>query len=457
MPINTIVNVTITKQTTAPSRIGFGTPMIMSTEAALDSRFPTTAKAYASIAEMGAAGDNFDLAGVTFLMAQAAFAQNPSPDLVIVGKRAETAASGMTVNLVPIVKNSTLYRVTVGGRDGVAEDFDFTSDATATAAEIVTGIVAAINGGTQDVLATDNATDLDVETAATPGGVAGFGKPFTIAFDRSLWTAQNTTVDPGVVTDFNAIRTAGDGNDDFYGVLLDSFGEAEINSLSVAVEATGTPGKIYIPSTFDADVLTSSTTDVASDLQGGTLTRTGLIWHNLPHTGPASGWMGGQLPKDPGSITWKFKPIATVQPSNLTTTELANLENKGANWYNTVAGVNITCNGTMGGGEFIDVTRGIDFIAARIAEAVFGDVANLGKVPFTDPGIAVIESAIRGVLILSVGQGILSADPAPTVTVPLASAVSSADKANRSLTGVTFTGTLAGAIHSVTINGTVVL
>ena len=77
------------------------------------------------------------------------------------------------------------------------------------------------------------------------------------------------------------------------------------------------------------------------------------------------------------------------------------------------------------------------------------------KVPFTDPGIAQVEGAVRGVLNQSVGQGILSEDPEFTVTVPKAADVSTVDKSNRLLPDVKFTGTLAGAIHEVDIDGTV--
>ena len=55
----------------------------------------------------------------------------------------------------------------------------------------------------------------------------------------------------------------------------------------------------------------------------------------------------------------------------------------------------------------------------------------------------------------AVNQGILAADPAPTVTVPKVADVSAADKTARLLPDMKFTGTLAGAIHKVTITGVV--
>jgi hypothetical protein len=49
--------------------------------------------------------------------------------------------------------------------------------------------------------------------------------------------------------------------------------------------------------------------------------------------------------------------------------------------------------------------------------------------------------------------GILAADPAYEITAPDASEVSVADKGNRLLPDMEFTGTYAGAIHKVEIQG----
>jgi hypothetical protein len=455
MSLSSIVQVTIDQQTTPVSRTGFGTPMIMSAEAQVDSRFPTTAKIYTDISELGSTGDNFDTAGVAFLKAQAIFGQSPKPTQLVIGKRASLPL--MTQNLIPIAKNLTSYTIKIGGRGVLGSDvetFTFVSDATATVAEIIAGLVALINAGAQNVLATDNGpgTSMDIEAAASPGGAATAGKPFTAEFERSLWVAQNTTPDPGIVADITTVRTAIDGNDDWYALHLDSFGFAEINATAVHIE---TLVKIFLGTTSDADALTAATTDIFSVLQALSLRRTAVEWHENPHTGLGEGWAGGILPLDPGSVTWKFKTVATVAPSILTPAEIVNLQGKNGNFYRTLAGVNITCDGKMAGGEFIDITRGIDFITARLQENIFGRLVNLPKIAFTDEGIAIVESEVRGVMDLGISQGIFSPDPPPTVTVPAANDVDVNDRANRILPDVKFTAQLAGAIHTVQVQGTV--
>ena len=104
---------------------------------------------------------------------------------------------------------------------------------------------------------------------------------------------------------------------------------------------------------------------------------------------------------------------------------------------------------------FIDITRSVDFLRARLQEFIYAQLANLDKIPFTDEGVAVIEAEVRAVLQLGIGQGILAANPEPVITVPRVADVSFSDKASRLLPDVEFEATLAGAIHSVQIEGVV--
>ncbi len=550
MALEDIVQVTITKQTATVSRAGFGTPLIMSSEAV--ALLSETAKIYASTAAM--ITDGFPSDGAAVTAAGKMFSQNPKVAQVVVGKRANLPT--MKVDLTPTAQNATLYQVLVG-----ATEFDYTSDATATVAEITAGLAAALTqtawaattgysvgdyvsangnvyictvagtsgatapsgtssaevdgtvtwaykGPVQNVKGTDGTTKVTAEHDDGPGGVAAAwagstayvvddyvtnngivyrcsvagtsaasggptgtgsapivdgtaswlfvgisGAPFALELsDRSLLARQDVTADPGVSTDLASIRTNLDGNDDWYGVVLDTHGKAEIEALAAAIEQIS---RVYFASTADADVLTSVADDVASELQDSAYARTALLWHEEPHNFPETAWLGKGLPYDPGSITWKFKTLAGVPVSTLTVSEIANVEAKSANYYVEVAGNNITIEGWTSSGEWIDVTRGIDFIEARLKENVFLRLVNSLKVPFTDPGIAVVENEVRGVMDLGISQGIFAADPAPTVTVPLAADTDANDRANRLLTPVEFRATLAGAIHAVEIEGIV--
>jgi len=78
------------------------------------------------------------------------------------------------------------------------------------------------------------------------------------------------------------------------------------------------------------------------------------------------------------------------------------------------------------------------------------------KVAYTEAGMEQVATEIRGALSLGESNGLLVPGQS-TVTVPKISTVSSADKGARVLNNVKFTAVLQGAIHKVTIQGTVTL
>ncbi len=195
--------------------------------------------------------------------------------------------------------------------------------------------------------------------------------------------------------------------------------------------------------------------DVASLLEAKSLDRTALMHTEDTDNDVEAAWVGLNAPEDPGSITWAFKSLSGVIVDTLTDTEKSNIHGKNANTYTQVAGVNITQNGTVSSGEFIDIIRGTDFIQARMEEAIFAAIATSKKIPYTNQGIDVIRSIVTAQLQLAIDQGILAESPAPVVTAPDISEVSQADKNARVLRNVKFTATFASAVHKVEIEGNI--
>ncbi|MCK5610319.1 DUF3383 family protein, partial [Candidatus Pacearchaeota archaeon] len=111
-----------------------------------------------------------------------------------------------------------------------------------------------------------------------------------------------------------------------------------------------------------------------------------------------------------------------------------------------------TQEGVVASGEFIDIIRGVDWIQARISEAVFTLLVNADKVPYTDPGVEMIKTEIQAILEQAVDNNVL-VENTITITAPKVADVSSVDKANRFLPDIKFGATLAGAIHKVKIDG----
>lgn len=167
---------------------------------------------------------------------------------------------------------------------------------------------------------------------------------------------------------------------------------------------------------------------------------------------------------DPGAETWGLKTLNGVTPSNLTTTKITELTNANVNYYITVANKDVTQNGCVGTGEWIDVIRFKYWLLNKVQIEVFNFMVQNPKITFNDGGITGIQNVIESVLSSKQGDGIDNdqydkdgnVEKGYEVIVPRAADVSAADKKNRRLTGVTFTARLAGAIHETAIKGTLV-
>lgn len=250
-----------------------------------------------------------------------------------------------------------------------------------------------------------------------------------------------------------SITTAQNDNDSWYKLIISSKVAADVLDAAAYIE---TQRKIFAVSLEEAGILTSGTTDTASQLKALSYVRTYVFFSEESEKFPEAAIEGLLCPKDPGSYTYKFKTIKGITPSKLNDTQITNLRTKNVNFFQTVGGVNMFEEGTViGEKEFIDTIIFIDWLHARMSERIFATLVGLDKVPFTDQGIAVIENDVRAQLTEGIRVGGLASDPAFVVEVPKASEVDPQDKIARKLGSVTFSATLAGAIHSVEVSGTV--
>lgn len=433
------VDVAITKETATVSRIGFGTPCVLT----YHTRFPELYRTYGNLTEM--TDDGFTTDDFAYKMTAAIFAQSPKPPTVVVGRRATPVIRDVKLTPKTPLLASTAYTLTINGTD-----FTFTTDATPTAAEITAGLVALIDAGAENVDATDNTTDLDIEAADAPGGTPTAGVPFDIAFDATQWTINDNTPTASADDDIAALLLV---NSDWYGLVVDLWDAVNIGELAVAIESAGP--KIYAAESQDSDIVVTGSSDIASTLQTAAYDRTFLTYSPDIDPSKAAALLGRQLPTSPGSTTWKFKTLTTASADSLTTGETTFADGKNCNTYQAVGGINITQEGVMASGEFIDVTRFIDWLTARIKENVYRALAVNDKIPYTDSGIQAIVAEIEGVLRQGVFNGGINGDEDIIVNAPRASDISAATRATRVLSGVEFLATLSGAIHKTVIRGTV--
>ena len=303
------------------------------------------------------------------------------------------------------------------------------------------GIVALINAGSEPVTATDNADGTFDLIEDVPGDLFG------LSHTRDLLTQDDQGLEDGVAADYAAIKSE---DDDFYGVFMTSSNTLEIVALAAAVEADR---KLFIAQSADSDILSDSGGNLAETLNTAGGNRTVLLFNQDNFDYANGAWMGVQFPKNPGQSTWAFKALAGVSFDTLSDSQIANIEGNEANSYTRTKGLPMTLQGTASSGRFIDTTRGIDWLTVRMQERLIQLLANSDKIAYTQAGITALENEVRAQLQEAVGFSVIVAGF--TVTAPKIEDISDTDKANRVLGNLNFSATLAGAIHKVTINGSV--
>lgn len=373
--------------------------------------------------------------------ASAFFAQSVRPETFSIGRL--TTASTKKFRLTPTAANSTTYGVEINGTE-----VTYTSDSSATVAEITAGLTTAINALSVAVTATDNSTSVDVVADA-----AGFWFTCVVSQGVQKLTCQETTTGGAstIAAELSAISVE---RDDWYGLAVADHDETTIANVSAWVL---TKVKMFGASTSDPNALTTSTTDVLSDLETEGSHRTYAIWHQDPGSFPEIAWAAGQFPYTPGSRTWAYKRLTGIAASDsyLTGTNITNLAGKNANIVGSVRGVVVATPGKMASGRFIDITHGIDWMMARCQERVLDRLINLPKIPYTDAGLAVIEGEVRAQVQEGIREGVIADDDNISFTTLAVAQQASADRTARIARGINFKARLAGAVHQVIINGTV--
>ena len=447
MSVPSHVTVAITVTSAGAQRLGFGTPLLLSNTAAWGERTRT----YTTLTGVSA---DFAATSPEYLAAQVMFSQNPSPSKIKIGRAANAATK--VINWIPVTTtDGVVHTLYVKGEGVTATTCSHTnsSDTVATIIDAMKILLDAVTG--KNYTTTDNTTSLDIDGSAAGDWFSIEVGAANLQLGQS--SVQETTTDPGVAADLVAIALE---DDDWYGLVT------WFNSAAYCLAATAdmeARTKMYFPVLQDTDAISTAVTngDYLDAIATATRARTAGWYHSDPSEFLDCAIVGARLSKDPGDATWKFAELSGITPPLLTATHKVNLRARNANFVETCAGKNITVEGTTADGDFIDTQRSIDKIEDDVSKSVFSGLVAADKIPLTDGGIATIEGLIKGPLqdnvIGSDGKGILAASPAPTVSVPLKSELSAADIAARTVSGITFEATLAGAVHKVTISGVVLL
>lgn len=436
-----IAKISVSTASVGIKQAGFGTIMI----ADYHTRWVERVRSYTSTD--GWLSDGGTVNDAAYRALSAAFAQNPQPERVKIGRRAN--APDLTVVLTPTAQNLRAYAVELTGPAGLTASVSFTSDASATVAEITAGLTSAINTAAVGITAVDGTSVVTCKAASA-------GLWFSVVTsDITLLAAQETHADAGVTADLAAIALA---DSDFYGVSLTTAGKAEIIAAAAWVESNK---RMMIQGSQDLDILGAGAGDVASAIYttGANDFRSKVIYSSRMKQFPGVAWLARNFAFDPGASTFEFQMLAGVGSEAITDTQLGNLKGKNASAVVDYGGVGLTVNSKTGGGEWLDIIRDRDWFEARLQNRIVTAEVNASaagqKIPYTDAGAALLENEVRAALAEGISSGFLAASPAPVVVVPKVASVSAGDRALRKFKTITFTAKIAGAIHLTEVTGSV--
>ena len=418
--LDSIVQITITRESAAIATASFQIPLVLSTH----TRFPERARTYTSITSVA---EDFSTTDQAYIIAQKLFGQSTVgavPPSIVIGRRQVDE-----VTFTPVVADNTTYTVTLNDTP-----YTFTSGTSATATTIVTGLKAAI--GTPTGITVSGTATLVIETTAP-------GTAWSVKGSTNL-TQVNTTPTESYVDALAAVTVV---NDVWYALVADTHVAADVLALATAIQARR---KIFGTSTEDANF--TSPTHIGAQLDADSLSRT--FWIYLAQADedyPEAAWIGAQLPYTPGSNDWDFKRAAGVTVSNITDNQRTNIRAINGNMYTTVAGLNMFQDGNMSDGTPVDEIVFIDWLYARLQEGIFFRLANSLKVPFTNPGLLRIENEIRSVLSQAETNG--GIDRGWNVSSPDVLSIAPTLRAQRTAGTFVFRARLQGSVRKVIING----
>lgn len=259
-------------------------------------------------------------------------------------------------------------------------------------------------------------------------------------------------------TDLPAIKAE---NNDWYAICDTKHDESRALAIGQWTEANEKLFVTALHSANNASAPGTDTTSIAHVLMQNNLFRTAWWYVEDVEDFTDVAITVKSFTKYPGQETWANQRLAGVPYYKLSETSAQNIFAKNGNTFEPFRNISITQQGKVAGGEWIDVIRFRDWLCEEIKIRIFQQMVD-NRIPYTDPGIAIIRSRLQEALDFGVFRGGIAPPeinndgdyvPSYVIQVPLSTNVSTNDKANRILRDVYFTARLAGAIHVVEIQG----
>lgn len=175
---------------------------------------------------------------------------------------------------------------------------------------------------------------------------------------------------------------------------------------------------------------------------------------------PVAALVGEAAGRKAGSFTYKNLILKGIEPQELSDAEIEAIHELGGITFVTKAGDNVTTEGKVAGGEYVDIVDSVDFVTQQIEYNVQKTLNTADKVPYDNNGIALLEAAVLSALQDAYFNGIIaSAEDGKTgdykVSFALREQTTETDRASRHYPYGQFSFVLAGAVHTCEVTGSI--
>lgn len=228
-------------------------------------------------------------------------------------------------------------------------------------------------------------------------------------------------------------------------------GEDDIKTISNFIEGTE---KMYFTSVSELSELAGDKAITGND-------RTVILQYSDDENTvcPEAALVGATAGKPVGSITYKNQMLKGLTAKVYTDAEIEAAHAAKCMVFTLKCGDGVTSEGKATSGEYIDIIDAQDYIVQSIEYETQKVLNQSDKVPYDNTGISILENVCVNVLKDAANNGIIAVTdegvPDYSVSYKPRSDTKDSDRAARKYIEGSFRFALAGAIHTVEINGTI--
>jgi len=443
-PIKDTVRVNITNDTPRISVRGFSTGLIIG-----DINFDEDrTRRFNSPNEMLDAG--FSSEDELYKKALVFMSQARSANEFIIGRRIPDSNSLQKIIFSDIPSGGT-FTIAVEGETTANIDYDASEADIKSAVELLTTVTEVSVTSLSSKEFTIEFTGDDANTAFD--NIVADASSLDTAITATTSIVQYGSSREDITSCYSSIKES--DNDFFYVLTTSDISYDDKYSLAGLVESELRHHSILTSNSDVADTEYDevSPDDIAEKIKAANYTKTHVIYTSDSTRFIDAGIVGLQITKTPGSSTFMYKNLIGVTADTISTEQRKNLRSKNCNFYESQGGRAIFKDGTVGSGEFIDISVGIAYLTVRMSETVYAGISTIEKLDYEENGYQVIESFMFSSLInYGVNNNLIKRNSI-LIIIPDIDDATVADKAARTAKNFKFKALLKGAIHTLDIDG----